>query len=303
MTSVAEVCYLGPKKCSGTLFSQCWAEGQTENTCALAPSEGAHSEFGRAVHHDDLTAGRGYLVDLRYQHDGGHIPPGAENLLHTPLVASARVHGRRRCAHRTPNFRIPPPKTSTNANIVRQPVFRDKHANKIAEANRRAGAISCTPATKPPRSRADSCTRPGQVFDGVLNCELGDDLFLLLAPWEGLQAGTQRVPHPCHRRSTRQRGQRLRKKGRSEYLLIATGHQQFREPLGTGRREETNKPAPHSSAPASPHNHDSATTKRKWTEYQTCLTWAGDGGAPEGAASRRLRRNQHARDAQTTRTH
>ncbi len=36
-----------------------WAEGQTENTSALAPSEGAHSEFGRAVHHDDLTAGRG----------------------------------------------------------------------------------------------------------------------------------------------------------------------------------------------------------------------------------------------------
>jgi hypothetical protein len=29
-----------------------WAEGQTKNTCALAPSEGAHSEFGRAVHHD-----------------------------------------------------------------------------------------------------------------------------------------------------------------------------------------------------------------------------------------------------------
>jgi hypothetical protein len=31
-----------------------WAEGQTKNTCALAPSEGAHSEFGHAVHHDDF---------------------------------------------------------------------------------------------------------------------------------------------------------------------------------------------------------------------------------------------------------
>jgi hypothetical protein len=36
-----------------------WAEGRTENMCALAPSEGAHSEFGHAVHHDDSTAGRG----------------------------------------------------------------------------------------------------------------------------------------------------------------------------------------------------------------------------------------------------
>ncbi len=26
-----------------------WAEGQTKNTCALAPSEGAHLEFGCAV--------------------------------------------------------------------------------------------------------------------------------------------------------------------------------------------------------------------------------------------------------------
>jgi hypothetical protein len=31
-----------------------WAEGQTENTCALAPSEGVHSEFGHAVHHDNF---------------------------------------------------------------------------------------------------------------------------------------------------------------------------------------------------------------------------------------------------------
>ncbi len=139
-------------------------------------------------------------------------------------------------------------------------------------------------------------------IDGVLNCELGDDFFFLLAPREDLQAGTERVPHPRHRRSTQQRRQRLRKKGRSKYLLNATGHQQFREPLGTGRRKETNKPAPRSLASASPHDHDSATTKRKWTEYQTCLTWAGDGGAPEGAASCRLRRNQHARDAQMTRT-
>jgi hypothetical protein len=36
-----------------------WAEGQTKNTCAPAPSEGAHLEFGRAMHHDNLTAGRG----------------------------------------------------------------------------------------------------------------------------------------------------------------------------------------------------------------------------------------------------
>jgi hypothetical protein len=36
-----------------------WAEGQTKNTCAPVPSEAAHSEFRRAVHHDNLTAGRG----------------------------------------------------------------------------------------------------------------------------------------------------------------------------------------------------------------------------------------------------
>jgi hypothetical protein len=36
-----------------------WAEGQTKNMCALALSEGAHSEFRHAVHHDNLTAGRG----------------------------------------------------------------------------------------------------------------------------------------------------------------------------------------------------------------------------------------------------
>jgi hypothetical protein len=35
-----------------------WAEGQTKNTCAPAPKEGAHLEFGRAMHHDELTAGR-----------------------------------------------------------------------------------------------------------------------------------------------------------------------------------------------------------------------------------------------------
>jgi hypothetical protein len=36
-----------------------WAEGQTENTCALALSEGAHSEVRRAGHHDKMTASRG----------------------------------------------------------------------------------------------------------------------------------------------------------------------------------------------------------------------------------------------------
>ncbi len=36
-----------------------WAEGQTKHTCASAPSEGTHLEFRRAVHHDNLTAGRG----------------------------------------------------------------------------------------------------------------------------------------------------------------------------------------------------------------------------------------------------
>ena len=36
-----------------------WAEGQTENTCALVPSEGAHLEFGRAVHHDDPDCWQG----------------------------------------------------------------------------------------------------------------------------------------------------------------------------------------------------------------------------------------------------
>ncbi len=36
-----------------------WDEGQTKNMCAPAPSEGAHSEFRRAVHHEDSTAGRG----------------------------------------------------------------------------------------------------------------------------------------------------------------------------------------------------------------------------------------------------
>ncbi len=36
-----------------------WAEGQTKNTYALAPSEEAHSEVGRAGHHDEMTASRG----------------------------------------------------------------------------------------------------------------------------------------------------------------------------------------------------------------------------------------------------
>ncbi len=36
-----------------------WAEGQTKNTCALAPKEGAHLEVGRAGHHDEMTASRG----------------------------------------------------------------------------------------------------------------------------------------------------------------------------------------------------------------------------------------------------
>jgi hypothetical protein len=36
-----------------------WAEGQTKNMCALALSEGAHLEFGRAGHHGKMTASRG----------------------------------------------------------------------------------------------------------------------------------------------------------------------------------------------------------------------------------------------------
>ncbi len=36
-----------------------WVEGQTKNMCALAPSEGAHLEFGRTGHHDKMTASRG----------------------------------------------------------------------------------------------------------------------------------------------------------------------------------------------------------------------------------------------------
>ncbi len=36
------------------LYRLDWAEGQTKNMCALAPSEKAHSEFGRAVHHDNF---------------------------------------------------------------------------------------------------------------------------------------------------------------------------------------------------------------------------------------------------------
>jgi hypothetical protein len=42
-----------------------WAEGQTENTCASSGSGQVrdHSEFGHAVHHEELTDGRGeYIV-------------------------------------------------------------------------------------------------------------------------------------------------------------------------------------------------------------------------------------------------
>jgi hypothetical protein len=35
-----------------------WGEGQTENTCASAPSEGSFGVWAR-MHHDDRTAGRG----------------------------------------------------------------------------------------------------------------------------------------------------------------------------------------------------------------------------------------------------
>ena len=44
---------------SKLLLQLFWAEGQTENTCAWFPSERAHSEFGRAVHHDDSDCWQG----------------------------------------------------------------------------------------------------------------------------------------------------------------------------------------------------------------------------------------------------
>jgi hypothetical protein len=195
-----------------------------------------------------------------------------------PTQRRAHPHGLRRCAHRTPNFSNTTAKVSFTPLLasallhgLRRCALHTKIFLRRRQHEDQAGASAALhdenySAVSPSTSVTwEGPTRaPDGVFAYIYRCatraspETGPFAPQFSLGKRDISLTTKHVQ--THHRPGGAFTFIIKIEG-GKYLFIATGHQRIREPLGTGRREETNKPAPRSSAPASPHDWDSATTK------------------------------------------